>query len=172
MRKIFALLFASQILISCSVYQASTGDRKRDLNVLAPGSSRDIVLAELGTPASSIDNLSTAPANTNSAGQDKSRYDIFSFVQGRSKGANVGRSLFYGTAAVFTLGLSEVVAAPLEHVVGDAGNIKLRVNYDENWKVVDSKIFDKGEWVTPEQLKVRVAERQAASGNSDAAVSN
>ena len=94
MRKILALLFASQILISCSVYQASTGDRKRDLNVLAPGSSRDIVLAELGTPASSIDNLSTAPANTNSAGQDKSRYDIFSFVQGRSKGANVGRSLF------------------------------------------------------------------------------
>ena len=73
---------------------------------------------------------------------------------------------------MFTLGLSEVVTAPLEHVVGDAGNIKLRVNYDENWKVVDSKIFDKGEWVTPEQLKVRVAERQAASGNSDAAVSN
>jgi len=166
MKKLIGLVCASQILVSCSVYQASTGDRKRDLDVLAAGTSRDIVLAELGTPASSIDNFSTI------AGQEKNRYDVFSFVQGRSKGSNVGRSLVYGTAAVFTLGLSEVVTAPLEHVVGDAGNIKLRVNYDQNWKVVDSKIHDKGEWVTPEQLKVRVEERQAASTATDTAASN
>lgn len=97
---------------------------KKDLSVLKPGTERDLVLAELGTPVSS-----------EKIGNDKK--DIYTFVQGYSKGVKASRAVFHGAADVFTLGLWEIAGTPLEGSF-DGKKISERVIYDANDKVKES----------------------------------
>ena len=103
MKKILLLLLLAGMFLlnGCAVYKATTQPDKKDLNVLTVGTHRDLVRAELGAPAVSD--------------QDEGgEYDIFSFVQGYTKGAKVGRALTHGILDVFTLGLWEVIGTPIE----------------------------------------------------------
>ena len=102
---------------ACSVYKAATQPEKKNLSVLSQGTPRSYVIAELGAP--------TWSGQTN--GEE---VDIFSFKQGYSKGAKVGRAFFHGAADVVTAGLWEVVATPIE-TIADGTDMKVEVTYNE-----------------------------------------
>jgi hypothetical protein len=95
---------------------AAKQPEKKDLNVLDRGIPRNFVIAEIGAPA-------------HSRVEEGKTCDVFSFVQGYSKGAKVGRALFHGAADVFTLGLWKVAGTPIE-AVADGNDIKVEVFYD------------------------------------------
>ena len=108
-------------LNGCSVYMAATQPEKKNTNVLAVGTPRSIVIAELGQPSST-------------EVKNNKRTDYFSFVQGYSKGAKTGRAVLHGAADVLTLGLWEVVGTPTEAVFsGD--KVIYEVIYDKDDKV-------------------------------------
>lgn len=111
----------------CSVFMAAKQPGKKDLNKLAVGTPRPLVIAEFG-----------APITTEI--KDGAKIDIFSFVQGYSKGARTSRALFHGTADVFTLGLWEVVGTPTEAVF-DGQETVVQVNYDASEKVASSQVL-------------------------------
>lgn len=147
--RVLAALLALSVLPACSVYMAASGEEKRDLGILAPGTTRDAILAEFGTP--------TATEKT-----EAEHYDIFRFVQGRSTGSNVGRAVFYGAAAVLTLGLSEVVTTPVEGAVGDQGEIRLRVDYGPDGRLTEARVLDGADWIPIETYEARVREAERA----------
>ncbi len=172
LRLLGVLLIAAVVLPGCSVYMAADGADRKDLSVLSPGSSRDRVLSELGHPlVSKRGNLGSVPPAGQTAAvettpapagetaapageqagtlnpvsrytDEPERYDIFEFTQERSTGSNAARAVIYSTMAVLTLGLSEIVTTPLEAVAGDAGKRRIRVTYDENDKILDSRLQD------------------------------
>jgi len=82
--------------------------QRKDVHVLDRGTFRNTVIAELG-----------APTYTNV--EDGKKCDIFSFVQGYSKGAKIGRTVLHGAADVLTGGLPSVPMKvrhlPLEKLV-------------------------------------------------------
>jgi len=108
-------LFASQ-LDGCSVYKAVNQPSKKDLSVLQPGTSRDRVIAEFGVP------IMSEPS-------EGGRHEIYTFVQGYSKGMKAGRAFFHGAADVFTLGLWEAVGTPIEGTL-DGKKISVSVLFD------------------------------------------
>ena len=173
MKRFAFLALVGLMLSGCSVYMAASGEQKRDMNVLSPGTHRDVILAEFGTPVSSIDEIIAAEVQAQDSQATvataapapatppaRRRYDIFKFVQGRSTASNAGRAVFYGAAAVFTLGLSEVVATPLEYAVGDQGEIRLRVNYSDEWRLSSAQVYDEGDWISVPEYHERVLQRE------------
>ncbi len=108
-------------LNGCSVYMAATQPEKKNTNVLAVGTPRSMVIAELGQPSST-------------EVKNNKRTDYFSFVQGYSKGAKVGRAVLHGTADVLTLGLWEVLGTPTE-VVFSGDKVTYEIVYDNDDKV-------------------------------------
>ena len=96
----------------------------KNLEVLKPGTERDLVVAELGKPVSSEKT-------------EGGKKEIFTFIQGYSKGAKASRAVFHGAADVFTLGIWEVIGTPLEGSF-DGKRITVRVIYDANDKVTES----------------------------------
>jgi hypothetical protein len=122
----FALLFSG-----CSVVMATRQPTLKDLGVLKPGTERDRVVAELGTPVLT----EKAPGG---------KKDVFTFVQGYSKGAKVSRAMFHGVADVFTIGLWEVVGTPVEASF-NGKKITVRVLYDDHDIVTDSTVLSVAE---------------------------
>jgi hypothetical protein len=117
----------------CSVYMAAKQPEKKNLDVLSVGTPRNLVLAEIGQPQAT-------------EMRDGKRVDIFSFVQGYSKGAKAGRAFWHGAADVFTLGLWEVVGTPTESIF-TGEKVAYEVTYSTNNKVekVVTLVHDKGE---------------------------
>jgi hypothetical protein len=118
----------------CSVFMAAKQPGEKNLEVLTAGTPRTLVLAELGQP------VATELRNGK-------RCDVFSFVQGYSKGARVGRAFFHGVADVFTLGLWEVVGTPTEAIF-DGTKTACEVTYDERDKV-EKVVVLQGDQVRP-----------------------
>lgn len=83
------------------MYMAANQPNEKNLALLKPGTPRNVVVAEFGTPVSS---------------EVKSgvKHDIIKFTQGYSAGAKAGRAILHGAADVFTVGLWEVVGTPVE----------------------------------------------------------
>jgi outer membrane protein assembly factor BamE (lipoprotein component of BamABCDE complex) len=94
---------------------------KKNLDVMSVGTPRSLVLAEFGQP-------------TVTETREGKKVDVFSFVQGYSKGAKTGRAVFHGVADVFTFGLWEVVGTPTEAVF-DGTKVTYEITYDENNRV-------------------------------------
>ena len=92
--------------------------------MLKPGTDRDLVVAELGMPVSSEK-------------VEGGKKEIFTFIQGYSKGVKASRAVFHGAADVFTLGIWEVVGTPIEGSF-DGKKITVRVIYDSSDKVKES----------------------------------
>ncbi len=107
-------------LAGCSVYMAAKQPPKKNLGVLVEGSPRSLIIAELGQPVST-------------EMKEGKRVDVFSFVQGYSKGARAGRAAFHGAADVLTLGLWEVVGTPTEATF-DGNKMAFEVTYDASEK--------------------------------------
>ncbi len=115
------IFFISTCFTGCSTVMAVKGSDRKDLSVIAIGASRDSVIAELGSPIFSEKT-------------ETEYYDIFNFKQGSGKFLAAGKSLLYGTAAVCTIGLSEVIATPLEGSLNNK-KVKLKIFYDEKRNV-------------------------------------
>jgi len=108
-------------LSSCSVYMAAKQPDAKNLDLLAVGTPRALLLAEFGLPV---------VAET----RDGHRYEIFKFVNGYSSGAKAGRAVFHGAADVLTLGVWEVIGTPTEGIFsGD--EMAFRVRYDKDDRV-------------------------------------
>jgi hypothetical protein len=105
----------------CSVYMAAKQPTQKNLEVFSVGTPRSLVLAEIGQPQAS-------------EMKDGKRVDVFSFVQGYSKGAKAGRAFFHGAADVFTLGLWEVVGTPTEAIF-TGEKVAYEVTYNTSDKV-------------------------------------
>src|SRR5579883_2003462 len=78
-------------LSGCAVYKEASAPPLKDLSVLKPGTARDRVIAELGTP------VSTEMTATG-------RKDLFTFIQGYSSGSRSGLATVIALEDIATLG--------------------------------------------------------------------
>ncbi len=115
--KFFVLAVTIMFLSGCSVFMAAKQPDKKNLDLLKVGTPRSTLLAEFGQPISS-------------EVKEGKKCEVFSFVQGYSKGAKIGRAAFHGVADVFTLGLWEVVGTPTE-LIFDGTKMTYQVTYDD-----------------------------------------
>lgn len=121
MKNVFIVACIALILQGCSVVMASKQPDKKDMDLLNPGTSRSLLIAEFGPPV-------------HSETQDGTRTDIFRFVQGYSGGAKTGRAVGHAAADVLTLGLWEVVGTPTEGAF-DGKEMSYEVSYDKDNRV-------------------------------------
>jgi hypothetical protein len=122
MKKLLLLLILSQTLTACSVFMAATQPDAKNASLFMRGTDRSQLLAEFGKPQSS------------EIGDDGKKHEIFVFTQGYSTGNKVGRAIFHGAADVFTLGLWEILATPIESHF-DGNKKAFEVIYDANGKI-------------------------------------
>lgn len=73
-------------------------------------------------------------------------------MQGQHGGVKAGKAVLYGTAAVFTLGLSEVITSPLEGAAGQGAEMKTRVIYDANLQVDDVEVLQDNRWLPVQEI--------------------
>ena len=123
------------VLAGCSVSKAVNQPKAKDLSVLKQGTSRDLVLVELGQPVVSEKNA------------DGNQTDFFKFIQGQNGAAKAGKGLLYGTLAVTTLGLSEVVTNPVEGTAGAGKEMQIKVTYDAQSKVQNVELLKDDRWL-------------------------
>jgi len=95
------LLLTAVAATGCSPVLAAKQPSRKDVDLLAEGIPRNLVIAELGAPVSSET-------------RDGQRVEVFSFVQGYRKGVRVARVIGHATADVATFGLWEVAGTPTE----------------------------------------------------------
>lgn len=91
----------ASLLSGCSVYMAANQPGEKNLALLKPGTPRNAVVAEFGTPITSET-------------KNGVKHDVIKFTQGYSAGARAGRAILHGAADVFTAGLWEVAGTPVE----------------------------------------------------------
>jgi hypothetical protein len=120
------------LLCGCAASRALDEPAHKNLDVLKPGTNRDLVRAELGQPLPSV------------SGSD---CDVYSFPEG-SSGWKYMRAMGYSLLDIGTLGLSEVVANPVEAGVGK-DKVQLRVCFDSKQSVTYAERLQVG---VPPQL--------------------
>ena len=128
------------MLPSCSSVQATKGPESKDFSVLEKGTERYKVLAEFEQP------IATDRA------KDGRKYDLFKFFQGQHTAVKAGKAVAYGSAAVLTLGLSELVTTPVEGAAGRGAEIKLRVLYDGDDRVDEVEVLQDDRWLPVQEL--------------------
>jgi hypothetical protein len=106
------------LLSGCSVFMAANQPDKKDLSVLTAGTPRARLLEEFGQPVSS-------------RLQGEKRIDLFSFVQGYSKEAKVGRAFGHGVGDIATVGLWEFAGTSAETVF-DGKKLSFEVTYNRS----------------------------------------
>lgn len=125
----YLLIVAFLLLTGCASQNALDQPELKDLKVLEQGTHRDMVLLELG-----------APANTKVDGE--TTVDLFSFVQGYSKGNRAARAFGHGLADVATLGLWSLAGSQIEESYN--GTIMgFRVTYENELVVKSEKLVEK-----------------------------
>jgi hypothetical protein len=106
----------------CSVFLAATQPPRKNLSLLAPGTSRAALIAEFGIPRHSrLVNLR--------------RVDIFTFTQGYTKESRASRAIAHGTADVITGGLWELAGTPTE-MIFSGDQVSFEVTYDAQDRVL------------------------------------
>lgn len=121
LRSVLAVAVAIAIS-ACSINRALDEPHKKDYKVLQPGTSRDLVRAELGQPLVSVNHDDC---------------DVFSFQEG-SSGWKYMRAIGYGVLDVATLGAAEIATNPTEAAVGK-DQLRVRVCYDARQNVAYSE---------------------------------
>ncbi len=127
-RNIVVMTAVMAVAGGCAANRALDQPAHKDLGVLTPGTNRDVVRSELGSPMASVVHADC---------------DVFSFQEG-SSGWKYMRAMGYSLLSIGTLGLSEVVTNPAEAGVGN-DKIRLRVCYDQKQDVVYAERLDVGE---------------------------
>jgi hypothetical protein len=108
-------LFPSLLIVGtgCSVFMAASGSTTPDLSILEPGTSRKVIEQTLGKPL----------RQRRLKWENEATYQFFTNDE-----PNYGRATSYAFLAGMTMGLSEVVTAPLEAVQGDRHEITITYN--------------------------------------------
>ncbi len=114
----------------CAVNKAMSQPDKKDVDVLSRGTPRYEVIGELGQPVDTKLN------------KDGNKVDVYSFIQGYSKGAKAARALGHGVMDVATLGLWELVGSPTE-AIASGDKVVVKVLYDKD-ELVDTVTALKG----------------------------
>jgi len=122
LRKFFVITLLSLFLTGCATEQALNQPTKKDLSVFTIGTERELVLLELGSPAETIQ-------------KDGVKYDLFSFVQGYSKGTRIARATGHLLAEISTIGLWGLVGTPIEQSY-NGKVLGYKVTYDKNDRVL------------------------------------
>lgn len=112
----FVVLLASLSQSGCSVFMAAEQPDKKDLGILTVGTSRNRLLREFGQP------LTSRLVGMN-------RVDLFTFTQGYSKEAKVGRAFAHGTLDIATSGVWEIAGTPTEAVFSGK-KLSYEITYD------------------------------------------
>ena len=120
-RKLSMLLVVAMTFTGCAAVLATQQPGKKDLSVLKQGTSRNLVVSQLGAPQSS-------------GVVEDQKVEVFSFTQGYKTETKAGRALFHLAADVFTLFLWEIIATPAE-IVLDGSEQSYKVIYDEKSRV-------------------------------------
>ena len=115
------IILVGVVTSGCSVVMAAKQPSKREVGLLSTGVPRNLVLAELGQPV----------ATETRSGK---RVEVYSFVQGYSKGVKVSRSIAHASADVLTFGLWEAVGTPTEAIF-DGTRVAYEVTYDASDRV-------------------------------------
>lgn len=116
--KLFTLLTMLVAASGCSVYMAAKQPSAKKISLFQPGTPRNLLLGEFGSPIVSED-------------REGRKIEIFRFIQGYSTGVKTGRVVFHSVADVFTLGLWEVVGMPTETVFSGS-EMAFQVSYDDD----------------------------------------
>lgn len=125
------LIWTCSVGTGCSVYMAAQQPGKKNLAVLKKGQLRSMVVAELGAP-------------TESRKMGGKTVELYTFTQGYSAAAKVGRAALHGAMDVLTLGLWEVVGTPTEaYASGD--DMAVEVTYDEKEQLESTTIVKGGD---------------------------
>lgn len=119
------LCITSLALSGCTVYKVAAAPPQKDLTVLNPGTGRDRVIAELGPPV-----------RTETIGNY--RKDLFTFIQGRSRGSKSGLATVIALEDIATLGAAEMALAGTEDEYA-AKKITVAVYYDASDLVTRSE---------------------------------
>jgi len=123
------IMVVGVVTSGCAVVMAAKQPSKKEIGLLAPGVPRNLVLAELGQPV----------ATETRTGK---RVEVYSFVQGYSKGARVSRSIAHGAADVLTFGLWEAIGTPTEAIF-DGTRVAYEVTYDTSDRVEQVVVLKK-----------------------------
>jgi outer membrane protein assembly factor BamE (lipoprotein component of BamABCDE complex) len=139
--RVAAIAFASLPLNGCAVYMAANQPGEKNLALLSPGTPRNLVVSEFGTPVTS-------------EMKDGARHDVMKFTQGYSTGARAARAIAHGAADVFTAGLWEAVGTPVEGTF-NGDQMSAEVIYDASDKVAQVIPLSNGD-----QLQKAIADAQ------------
>ena len=121
LKKLPFLIFVLLILTACATEQALNQPTKKNLSVLDIGTPRELVVLELGAPA-------------DSSIEDGVKIDLFSIVQGYSKGTRIARATGHLAAEIMTIGLWGLVGTPIEQSYNGI-ILGYKVYYNENDEV-------------------------------------
>ena len=129
--RILVLIVGLMLITGCTAtQQAASQPTEKDLSVLNMGTPRDLVILELGAPAETrIEN--------------GMKVDLFSFVQGYSRGTRIARVTGHAIGEVATLGLWSLVGTPIEQT-NNGSILGYKVTYTEDDVVKESvQLVDK-----------------------------
>ena len=130
-KKICMFVAVSILLLNtgCSIYMAANQPGIKNVELLKVGTSRDVLIAEFGMPIETgID-------------EQGREYDKFTFMQGYSTSAKIGRAALHVVADVLTHGLWEVIGTPLEATF-DGEEITYEITYDRHDKIAQIIKFE------------------------------
>ncbi len=126
----FALVSVLLAAPACSIMKAAKQPGLKDLSVLKRGAARNQVISELGPPAFSEQ-------------KDGTLVELYIFKQGYHTGIKVSRAVFHAGADVFTFGLWEIFANPIEEMATGT-EMSVEVTFNENDEVEKVVVY-KGE---------------------------
>jgi hypothetical protein len=106
--KVWLSIISTFALFGCSAIMAASGSKSPDLSVLEPGTSRSKIEEVLGKPI----------RQRRLRWLDEATYQFFTNDE-----ANYGRATSLAVISAFSLGLTEIITAPIEAVQGDRHEI-------------------------------------------------
>ncbi|MCX5794031.1 MAG: hypothetical protein NTY77_00865 [Elusimicrobia bacterium] len=130
LRSFLSIVLVASILSGCAATTVLGRPSAKDMNVLNPGTSRGVVVSELGKPIYTKD-------------IDGEKLDTFTFDKGVSGGFMWSRAFFHVVADLFTIFLWEFVAWPSERVAARR-RTTVEVGYDKDEKVQTANYIKKG----------------------------
>jgi len=123
--KVLVAILVTLFSPGCSIFMAASRSTKRDVSCIRTGEHRDVIIASLGVPNTSVKMES---------GGFRDYYKVA--LNAQTKGGKVASVIGHTAMDVLTLGIWEVVGTPLELAVQDKITTFI-LNYDANGKLVD-----------------------------------
>ncbi len=116
------------LLSSCSVGMALSGKEEMNTSILYLGVPRQAVISRIGEPESSVTD------------EEGNYIDTYTIVKGNEPSST--RAVVHGTLDLFTLGLWELLATPIEILEGSETRTQLVIYYDSEERIKEIQSTD------------------------------